>query len=352
MNKIDTSRWKTFKIGDLFSVSRPISRKQNDYEDGETPFVASGCFNNGVQAMLEPKDADDIDEGQCITISPVDGYAFYQEEDFLGRGGAGSSIIILRNKNLNRYNGQFIASVIRHIFKSWTYSDMGTADIVSDSYILLPATADDIPDFAYMESYMQNLECAVRASLAAARYARSAKFLSENIGEWEIFRLDSLFTAKNTGNILARDVADGSGTTPYVTASGINNGLVAYINADNYEIIKGNCILVGGKTFTLTYQKEDFVSNDSHNFALYLNNVFGNKSITVYFFLVSVLKVAFSHKYTWGDAVTKDKLLDETILLPADLDGNPDWLYMENYMKNLSAKAKSVVCGFSALCHA
>lgn len=77
MNKIDTSRWKLFKIGDLFSVSRPISRKQNDYEDGETPFVASGCFNNGVQAMLEPKDADDIDEGQCITISPVDGYAFY-----------------------------------------------------------------------------------------------------------------------------------------------------------------------------------------------------------------------------------------------------------------------------------
>ena len=322
MNKIDTSRWKSFKIGDLFSVSRPISRKQNDYEDGETPFVASGCFNNGVQAMIEPKDADDIDEGQCITISPVDGYAFYQEEDFLGRGGAGSSIIILRNKNLNRYNGQFIASVIRHIFKSWTYSDMGTADIVSDSYILLPSTA------------------------------RSAKFLSENIGEWKIFRLDSLFTAKNTGNILARDVADGSGTTPYVTASGINNGLVAYINADNYEIIKGNCILVGGKTFTLTYQKEDFVSNDSHNFALYLNNVFGNKPITVYFFLVSVLKVAFSYKYTWGDAVTKDKLLDETILLPADSDGNPDWLYMENYMKNLSAKAKSVVGSFSALCHA
>lgn len=163
MNKIDTSGWKSFKIGDLFSVSRPISRKQNDYEDGETPFVASGCFNNGVQAMLEPKDADDIDEGQCITISPVDGYAFYQEEDFLGRGGAGSSIIILRNKNLNRYNGQFIASVIRHIFKSWTYSDMGTADIVSDSYILLPADLDGNPDWLYMENYMKNLSAKAKS---------------------------------------------------------------------------------------------------------------------------------------------------------------------------------------------
>lgn len=45
------------------------------------------------------------------------------------------------------------------------------------------------------------------------------------------------------------------------------------INASRYELIKGNCILVGGKTFTLTYQKEDFVSNDSHNFEMHLKNI-------------------------------------------------------------------------------
>lgn len=32
--------------------------------------------------------------------------------------------------------------------------------------------------------------------------------------------------------------------------------------------MKGDCILVGGKTFTITYQAVDFVSNDSHNFIL------------------------------------------------------------------------------------
>lgn len=52
-----------------------------------------------------------------------------------------------------------------------------------------------------------------------------------------------------------RDVIDDSGSTPFVTASGVNNGVAAYIDASKYDIIKGDCILIGGKTFTLTYQK-------------------------------------------------------------------------------------------------
>ena len=86
-----------------------------------------------------------------------------------------------------------------------------------------------------------------------------------DIKKWKEFKISDLFDAKNTGNILARDIINGSGNTPYVTASGVNNGVVAHIDATKYEIIKGNCILVGGKTFTLTYQEKDFVSNDSHN---------------------------------------------------------------------------------------
>ena len=90
-----------------------------------------------------------------------------------------------------------------------------------------------------------------------------------NVESWRDFLIGAYFEAINTGNILSRDIVDGSGPTPFVTASGVNNGVTAYIDASKYDIIKGNCILIGGKTFTLTYQKEDFVSNDSHNIVLY-----------------------------------------------------------------------------------
>ena len=136
--------------------------------------------------------------------------------------------------------------------------------------------------------------------------------------------------------ILYRDIVDGSGTTPFVTASGVNNGVTAYIDSTNYDIIfkvnhlclwgmiiKGNCILIGGKTFTLTYQKNDFVSNDSHNIVLYSNSYCDEQ---ILLFIVTVLKCSLKNKYHWGDAVTKDKLLAQSISLP------PDWNYMQHYM--------------------
>lgn len=122
---------------------------------------------------------------------------------------------------------------------------------------------------------------------------------------------------------------DGSGDIPFVTASGINNGVVAHIDGANYDIIEGNCILVGGKTFTLTYQKDNFVSNDSHNIILYGKDC-GDEQVLL--FVITVLKCSLQSKYHWGDAVTKDKLLAETIKLPANSKGLPDWACMKNYM--------------------
>lgn len=116
--------------------------------------------------------------------------------------------------------------------------------------------------------------------------------------KWEKFQINQLLTAENTGNVLARDVEDGSGETPYVTASGINNGVVGYIDAENYKKMKGNCILVGGKTFTITYQALDFVSNDSHNFVLVAKEK-KVKKISTYFWLQLLEK--HMHKNIHGE---------------------------------------------------
>ena len=53
-----------------------------------------------------------------------------------------------------------------------------------------------------------------------------------DLAKWGKIQIKSIFEASNTGNILARDVEDGSGETPYVTASGYNNGVMAHIDAE------------------------------------------------------------------------------------------------------------------------
>ena len=95
--------WKEFSIGRLFSVSRPAERSIKQYANGKFPFVASGNANNGVIRLCAQKNNELPDPGNCITVSPIDGSSFYQPSDFLGRGGAGSSILILRNSSINKY---------------------------------------------------------------------------------------------------------------------------------------------------------------------------------------------------------------------------------------------------------
>ena len=158
MKKIDTTNWQDFRVGDLLEISRPKARSAQKYDKGNMGFVASGNFNNGIMDYLEPKDEGDFDEGNCITVSPVDGYAFYQKDRFLGRGGAGSSIIIMRNNNLNEYNGKYICTIVRKACREWAYANMGNKDTLADMFIKLPITKKDSPDWKSMEQYMQEVE--------------------------------------------------------------------------------------------------------------------------------------------------------------------------------------------------
>lgn len=169
MSKIDTSTWKVFAIRDIFEVKRPAARSQAKYTEGDIPFVASGNYNNGVIKYLAPKEGEILDKGNCITVSPIDGSSFYQKEDFLGRGGAGSSIIILYNDNLNEYNGYFIATVIRKVCSKYVYNDMANKDTISSEAIKLPADKDGNPDYLYMEKYMKSIECEAMSRLTALR---------------------------------------------------------------------------------------------------------------------------------------------------------------------------------------
>ena len=154
MAKIDTSEWKKFVIGDLFTVSRPATRSQAKYDEGSVPFVASGNFNNGVTKWCLPKDDEKLDDGNCITVSPLDGSAFYQKESFLGRGGAGSAILMLRNEKLTELSGLFISSVIRRTLTKYTYSDQLNSQTIAEECISLPVNKAGEIDWEYMENYM------------------------------------------------------------------------------------------------------------------------------------------------------------------------------------------------------
>ena len=161
--------------------------------------------------------------------------------------------------------------------------------------------------------------------------------LNEKLGtvKWGEFKLIDVFTVKNTSNILAYNIIEGSGTVPYLCASAENNAVSTYIDYDKKHLEKGNCIFIGGKTFVVTYQEKDFYSNDSHNLALYLKE--GTKSKNVFLYTASCIYKSLCSKYSWGNSISRAKIQDDVVTFPITDNGVIDFDFMESFIAELSA---------------
>lgn len=159
-NAIDINKWKRFIIcgdGGIFKLVQPKARKLTEYlHDGDVAFVASGAFNNGIEKHV--KTAEQLDKGNCITVSAIGGFSFYQEKGFIGRGGAGSAIKILYSDKLNEKNALFICAVLQRALNKYDYTTMLSGDKLKKEFLYLPAKKDGQPDFTFMENYIDNLQ--------------------------------------------------------------------------------------------------------------------------------------------------------------------------------------------------
>ena len=144
----------------------------------------------------------------------------------------------------------------------------------------------------------------------------------------------------NTKSIVQKDVVPDSGTIPYVTAQAWNNGVMTYIDCPAEWLDEGDCIMIGGKTLTFSYQAQAFCSNDSQNIALHLKDA-EKASEMHYLFLIAALRGSLYQKYSWGDSISMKTIKNDVFQLPVDASGEPDWAYMDEYMRTIMKSAAS-----------
>ncbi|MGM9818707.1 MAG: restriction endonuclease subunit S, partial [Paludibacteraceae bacterium] len=152
------------------------------------------------------------------------------------------------------------------------------------------------------------------------------------------FKVTEVFNIKNSGNILSRDIVENSGNIPYLCASADNNAVSSYISYDEQFMDEGNCIFIGGKTFVVTYQENNFFSNDSHNLILRLiDKTKRNKYNQL--FLTTCINKSLKHKYSWGDSISSKKINNDSVTLPTK-GGKVDYAIMNTF---ISAIQKLVI---------
>ena len=325
---IDTSNWKHFKIGELFIVSRGQRHVVGNHEEGDLPYYSASLDNNGVTDYISNPLFVDND---AIVVTTF-GDAFYAKGDFT----ASDEITILHHEKLKELNGLFIASTIRR--NKWKYSFKVKAfkERVSNDSISLPVTSDGQPDWAYMESYMKQVIKESEKSLEKLKSVDGTKRLIDVSG-WGEFAIADLFELSlPKGDLQVIKVEEGE--VLLITPSNFNNGLLKRISSDSKStLFDANSITVDmfGNTY---YQDEEFfVTAHGH-----VNVLIPTIQLNMYSgaFLASAIRAMFLDKYGFSEMCTLKALKSEKIKLPIDANGEPDWDYMESYMKTIMENAE------------
>ena len=146
------------------------------------------------------------------------------------------------------------------------------------------------------------------------------------------FRLDEIFTLKKGKRLTKADMIEGS--LNYIGAISDNNGVRQKIDAPKqYD---GNCITINynGSVGEAFYQDQPFWASDDVN-VLQLKNHLLNENIAM--FLITLIK-ANKYRFSYGRKWTLEKMSESEIPLPVNEEENPDWGFMEQYIKSLRHK--------------
>lgn len=149
---------------------------------------------------------------------------------------------------------------------------------------------------------------------------------------WQGFRIGNLFDSITKAESYSKDALDSCDVfndfaISYVTRTNENNAVDAFVVNNGFSgLERGNAIVIGDTTSTISYQPDDFIagSNIVVMRARWLNVLTG-------LFLVSLLQKE-RFRYSYGRAFIMPLIADTVVKFSATSDGQSDWTWMEKFM--------------------
>jgi hypothetical protein len=280
-------------------------------------FVNRSSKNCGVSArILEEENKKPFPAG-LITVAMGGSVlsSFVQQEPFY----TGQNVKVLKPKQemsdlLKLY---YCYCIEQNIFR---FSTFGREANVSFESIIVP-DVEEIP---------QELNNIAISDYEFNKEPIIDKKIELNTDNWKWFRYDEIFTVKKGKRLTKADMLEGN--VNFIGASKFNNGLTAKIGNTEW-IHDANTISLSynGSIGEAFYQTEPFWATDD------VNVLYPKFELNPYIamFLCTLLP---TEKYRWGYGRKWDleAMNESTIKLPAGKNDEPDWQFMEDYIKSLS----------------
>ncbi|WP_281673255.1 restriction endonuclease subunit S [Staphylococcus auricularis] len=155
--------------------------------------------------------------------------------------------------------------------------------------------------------------------------------------EWHSFLINDLFIVESGKDII---LDNNNGNLPYINSSGINNGITNYVRIG--KKIQENFISIArtgtvGSTFY-----HDYTAVVSANIrTLRPKNFNFNKYLGMFF--VGVIKFNVRDRFSYGNILGTNRIKKLKLKLPVDYNKQPDYDFMEQYIKEKYFNLKSQV---------
>ncbi len=346
---LESVEWGEYRLGDFFYIeSTPSFNKDALTPGNEYDYVTRTSQNQGILQSTGFVNEENLNDAGTWSLGLLQMDFFYRRRPWY----AGQFVRKITPKIALTDGGvSFFSTILnkqKEILLSVLVRDVD--EVFRNITFSLPSCNGEV-DYEFMERFIAKLNAQRLAWLNAYLTTTGLKdytltteeeqiikdFEIGNV-EWEEFDVTKVFEVCNAGNILANEIVEGSGSTPYLCASRENNAVSSYISYREELITEGNCIFIGGKTFVVTYQECDFFSNDSHNLTLRLYDS-EHRTKLKHLYLATCVTKSLGHKYSWGDSVSNRKIQKDKILLPC-IHGQVDFSKMETF---ISAIQKLVI---------
>lgn len=343
-SELEGRGWKEFRIGELFDVSGTVTTKpQALISNGKIPRITCSALNNGLDDFYQNENTE---QGGVLTVdSATIGFVSYQGYKFI----ATDHVEKLQNKDssiISKFIGLFEKqSIDKATLGKFGYGYKFAQERIKNQIILLPVTSAGRIDYGFMESFIKKIESQkihaykeyAEKRLAETELPASTKIEKLEDKDWREFEIKSLFSKFVQGKSKGLNhLSEENAYTPYLGATNRNNGVLTFIREEKKLEQNGNCICFirngQGSVGYSVYKAESFVSTSDNTFAYaeWLNKFNGH-------FIVTASDMIRS-KYSFGYKRNNERLLKDKLMLPADSSGNPDYAYMERYIKSLMHK--------------
>ena len=334
MLSLDNAKWSVFRIGELFAIENCKCSKVSSLADGTIPYIGATTNNNGVLRFVEKKSSL-ITKGSCIVFicdgEGSIGLSIYKKEDFIGT----TTIKVGRSPHLNRYTAMFVTTVADTVRGKYNFGYKRNEKNLKRETILLPSTAEGLPDWAFMEAYMKQKELQILKptidrlckQLITNTIMGESKSLHSN---WKAFYFTEVFTEIQRGKRLKKaDHKDGD--TPYISSTSLNNGVDGFIGNDGSVRRFDDCLTLAnsGSVGCAFYHQYEFIASD-HVTKLKREGL----DKYAYLFMIPIIN-RLSEKYSFNREINDERIKREKLLLPVTDKGEIDFAFMSAFMKDV-----------------